>query len=107
MDVKGKARIRRDWGAIFSEFEHSGLTVKEFCRRQAIASSLFYRHRRQLVVAEEPEQSVLGSSGFLELTGISRSHRPINISVGDGIMLSIGNDCDPDLLGRIISQLKS
>lgn len=100
MDITGKRRVRRDWQAVFAEFERSGLTIKAFCQREGIAPSLFYRHRRKL-------QTVAGGRDFLELAGISPSSQPITIAFGNGIALSLGNDCDPDLVGRILSQLQA
>jgi hypothetical protein len=46
MSVERKKRIQRDWAVVFSEFEHSGMTIQEICRSQAISQSLFYRHRK-------------------------------------------------------------
>ena len=107
MNVMGKGRVRRDWRAVFGEFERSGLTIKAFCRREGIAPSLFYRHRRRLPAVAASEKPRVGGCDFLELAGISPPSRPIAIAFGNGITLSVGNDCDPDLLGRILSQLQA
>ena len=31
MDVAGKKRVKRDWPAVFAEFQRSGMTIKRTC----------------------------------------------------------------------------
>ena len=41
-------RSRSDWAAIFRRFESSGLTIREFCRRERLPLSSFQRWRSRL-----------------------------------------------------------
>lgn len=36
------------WAKWFEEFDNSGLTVKEFCRRKHVSQNAFYQWRRRL-----------------------------------------------------------
>jgi len=74
MPRKLRRRPRRDknqWTAIFKQFESSGLSSREFCRREGLALSSFQRWRRRLgsVVSAEfvelvPTQPCPSSSGW-------------------------------------------
>ena len=41
-------RSKSDWLALIEEFEHSGVTIAEFCRERAINPKYFSLRRRQL-----------------------------------------------------------
>ena len=38
MDVARKKRVKRDWPAVFADFDRSGMTIKEFCREQEMCN---------------------------------------------------------------------
>jgi len=106
MDVTRKKRIKRDWLAVFVEFDRSGMSIKEFCRSQGMSQSLFYRRRKDFVgIGREGKRSGRPSD-FIELTGAPSSRFSAAIVFGGGVELSISNDCDAELLGHIISQLR-
>jgi hypothetical protein len=106
MDVVRKKRIKRDWAAVFAEFDRSAMTIKEFCRSQGMSQSLFYRRRKDHNAAEASKGPALGRGDFVELKPVSSFSRSASISFPGSIELSISNDCDRDLLRTIISQLK-
>ena len=107
MDVTSKKRIKRDWPAVFAEFQRSGMTIKEFCLSKGMPPSLFYRHRKGYSATGTPKRSSLGKGDFIELKGGSSLSRCSATMVFPGpIELSISNDCDRDLLRGIISQLQ-
>ena len=106
MDVTRKKRIKRDWPTVFVEFYRSGMSVKKFCRSKNMSQSLFYRHRKDYSASDTGKGSSLGSSDFVELKSASSLRRSATILFPGQIELSISNDCDKELLGQIISQLK-
>ena len=106
MDVAGKKRIKRDWPAVFAEFQRSGMTIKEFCLSKGMPPSLFYRHRKDYRTVETSKGPALGRGDFIELAPGSFSRRCLSITFGGGIEVSISNDCDRHLLRDIIGQLK-
>lgn len=106
MDVGRKKRIKRDWSAVFVEFHGSGLSVKEFCRTNGIAPSLFYLRRKDYSDSAIPAKRPLRRGDFIELASGSSSQRSASIVFPGQIELSISNDCDKDLLRLLISELK-
>ena len=106
MDVARKKRVKRDWPAVFADFDRSGMTIKEFCRHQGMSQSLFYRRRKDYADSLEPKGPSVGRGDFIELKPGSSCRRPALITFGGAIELSISNDCDQELLRAIISQLK-
>ena len=45
---KGARRSRHEWQTLLSKFDHGGIGVEAFCRRQAISTASFYRWRSLL-----------------------------------------------------------
>lgn len=106
MDVARKKRIKRDWPAVFADFDGSGMTIKEFCRSRGMSQSIFYRRRKDYADGNAPAQLSLGRGDFIELTSKSAAQHSASISFPGAVELSISNDCDKELLRAIISQLK-
>jgi hypothetical protein len=55
MPEKSARRPRRDkqqWTEIFKRFDSSGLSTRDFCRREGLAPSSFQRWRRRLVISD-------------------------------------------------------
>jgi hypothetical protein len=46
---------QRFWQARIARWRRSGLSVREFCRRESLAEPLFYAWRRELARREAPE----------------------------------------------------
>ena len=106
MDVARKKRIKRDWPGVFADFDRSGMTIKEFCRSRGMSQSIFYRRRKDYGDGNTPSQLSPGGGDFIELRSASLSRCSASISFPGAIELSLSNDCDRELLGDIISQLK-
>ena len=106
MGVRTKKRVQRDWSAIFAEFQHSGLPIKEFCQVKEMSQSLFYRRRKDYGDTANPGKPALRSSDFIQLKPTAISRPSASIVFSGQIELSIHNDCDKELLRHIISQLK-
>ena len=74
MNVLRNGRVRRsgsEWHQLFEEFARSGLTAREFCKRESINLASFIRWRKKLEDAtpdEGPESErfveVAPSDGF-------------------------------------------
>ena len=105
MDVARKKRVKRDWPAVFADFDRSGMTIKEFCRYQGMSQSLFYRRRKDYADSMASNGPSVGRGDFIELKPGSSCRRSALITFPGSIELSISNDCDQELLRAIISQL--
>jgi hypothetical protein len=108
MSVERKKRIQRDWAVVFEGFHQSGMTIQEFCRSQGISQSLFYRHRKKHLAEATPVAEPLQRSDFIALKRVlpSAGGPSASIVFGNSIQLSIHNDCDPELVLLLLSQLK-
>ena len=81
----------RFWGEKIAEHQHSGLSVKEFCRRKAISQPSFYAWRRKLELRER------GQDADVQLIPVviseSADHNPtrpsITIRLPGGIELDV------------------
>ncbi len=103
---KPKKRIKRDWTVVFKAYEHSGLTVRDFCQAQGMSPSLFYRRRQEVGSFASPVKSSSEPTDFIRLSSTASPGPPITIVFGGQVEVHIHNDCDRVLLGDIIAQLK-
>ncbi len=103
---KQKKRIKRDWAVVFKAYEHSGMTVKDFCQTQGMSPSLFYRRRQDIESFASQVKSSSEPTDFIRLSSTASPGPPITISLGGQVEVYIHNDCDRVLLGDIIAQLK-
>ena len=97
-------RVRRSaamWRELFSRQSSSGVSVQEFCRREGINASLFWRWRSSLKasgkvirVPAKAEPASAAPEPFIELGGIgSRGPRfEVRLELGAGVVLSIARD---------------
>ena len=58
-----KRRTQDEWNALLRRFASSGLSSREFCRREDLSLSSLQRWRTRLVVPP-------ATAGFVELTGL-------------------------------------
>ena len=87
MAKKTKRRPRRDreqWAETVQRFESSGLSTRDFCRREGLASSSLQRWRRRLESAETP--------AFVEIVPEAASSTPssswsLDVSLPNGVSL--------------------
>ena len=86
MPKKSARRRRRDknqWTELFKLFESSGLSSREFCRREGLALSSFQRWRRRL--------GPIATAEFVELvpsvTASAQSDWSLEIALPNGVQL--------------------
>ncbi len=106
MEVRRRKRVKRDWAAVFEEFDRSGMKVKGFCQVQGITLSLFYRRRKDMEGSVISGKSSLESGGFIQLRPAASSDPSISIVFAGTTELFVHNDCDRKLLGDVIAQLR-
>ena len=79
-----KRRTRSEWTGIFRRFESSGVTVREFCRREGLPLSSFQRWRSRL--------GPVGAVDFVELVPTATASTPasdwsLDIALPNGVQL--------------------
>jgi len=110
MMSSGRTRRRLDeasWRAVMQRFAVSGSAVGEFCSREGLSDSAFYRWRARLAADQSPSvaaQSIgrspvplaaPSSSGFIELGDLGGSPRAegigleLRLDLGGGVVLQI------------------
>lgn len=71
MDVLRNGRTRRtasEWKAILGQFAESGLSAREFCRRESINLNSFIRWRKKLEAEQAAEARDDDRSRFVEVS---------------------------------------
>ena len=94
-------RIRRSavaWGELIAQQSSSGLKVPEFCRRERLNASVFWRWRSRLKRGSEggqirarPATASEAGAPFIDLGDLrsSDSRFEVRLELGTGVILSI------------------
>lgn len=138
MDVETKLAGRRrrfdrekdaKWREVMSAFSASGLSVREFCRRDGISEPSFYSWRRMLAnrdaqeseskpAAGRPSRQVGAPAGAPQtramLTPVMVVPGPVaselcaalEICVGDELRIHVDSRCPPVLLEQVLKALR-
>jgi transposase-like protein len=80
------------WQAIMLAYDDSGLTQEDFCIRESLALSTFYKWRQQLT-GGKPKRRDQKEPMFVELGSVQgadkKKHWDLELSLGDGIVLRL------------------
>jgi hypothetical protein len=96
-------RIRRGvavWQQLISRQGKSGLSVREFCRRERVNAVLFYRWRGKLSGPKPDPQAKVGArestavTPFIDLgaLGSGGSRCEVRLEFGGGVVLTLARD---------------
>lgn len=107
MSGQRRRRLGTDrWREVMQRFEAAGETVNEFCAREGLSASSFYRWRERLeavsgvVATARPRQSGAqalqpSAAGFIDLGSLAGASRDscagleLRLDIGGGVMLQI------------------
>ena len=85
-------RSAEQWQAIMLAYDNSGLTQEDFCIRESLALSTFYKWRNQLA-GRQPKSKDRKDPMFIALGSVQEAekakHWDIELSLGDGIVLRL------------------
>lgn len=85
-------RSRAQWQALLARFESAGVSVAEFCAREAISEASLYRWRG-LLQASDAEDAAPITGRFVDLgalsSGAGSSRLEIRLDLGDGVVLHL------------------
>ena len=97
MEQNGKGkwvrRSEREWRAIVSRFERSGLEVEAFCQREGVSAASIYRWRRML--GESVAEGAIGRQEavptFVDLGALRAGGRALELKLelGEGVVLHL------------------
>ncbi len=111
-----KERLKRNhrgasfWMAQIKAWEKSGLTIREYCRRQGLPTSTFYDWKRRLLkksfdpinLVSLPERLIKGYG-----QGLEDFSCPIRIFIGRGYRVEVGEGFNELALKKVVSVLES
>ena len=75
---RSKRRNRREWERVVGEQEGSGLSARDFCRKEVIGLSSFYQWRRRLhLKSGTPEGLEVQSGSFIDMGRLESEDLPM------------------------------
>lgn len=94
-----------DARAVFVEQAASGLSLREFARREGIDAGRLYRWRRELGEAAE-RPGAAAPPPVIELRAAPRPAERVEIVLASGVTLRVTEAIDPAALARLIAALR-
>ena len=100
-----------DWKSHITRQKKSGLTVKEYSRREGFSSWLFYRHRKKLhrqtgFLESKSNPAPIAHSSFIPIGTLQSVVPRITIRFPDSTRLELHTMPNPEDLACIVSTLQ-
>jgi transposase-like protein len=112
-----------EWRDALRRYVESGLTVRDFCRRERLAESLFYYWKREIARRDlglkaptrngraKPRRPRHAATkhGFVPLNvcRVELTHAPLELVLTDGRCVRIGGDFDESVLKKLLGTLEA
>ena len=111
------------WNLALGEFRSSGLTIREFCRREGLSEPAFYAWRKKLqkqpVVGNHVDQAIGGSKSVdgvgagvrlvpVKLVDKAEQHRPseqVEVVTPGGVTIRFGDSLGQERLQAVLSSV--
>lgn len=104
---------------MIEEHGTSGLSAREFCRRESISEPSFYSWRRKLAdldrrsetadsrpSSERPASGRTAADGLIPVHVAGLAPRMIEVVVSPGLVVRVPEDCSAETIGRVLSALR-
>ena len=84
-------RSQTEWKSLLSDFEPSGLSVKEFCTANTISQGSFYKWRQRLAgpASTQTDTPFVDISALVPDSVVVGSPWRIELDLGDGVTLRL------------------
>ena len=89
---KRNERREREWRGTLARFARSGLSAREFCRREGVQEPAFYFWRRTLQARDAEEAARSAAPAFLPVEVRRVEQDPPAAEVAGGIAIDLGAD---------------
>lgn len=106
---RGATRISKTWRAQISAWQRSGLSGKEFCRRQQLSYDAFtyWRRKVEAVVTTQGLNLVpVPAVGVLAASSKPQERPGVKIDLGDRLKIEVYDGFSPATLTRVITTLR-
>jgi len=91
------------WQMVLETFKGSGLSVRNFCKKEGLSEPAFYAWRKKLTKNDEPIDA--NSSAFIEVSIPKDSPAPLELVLSSGNTLKINSGTDSETLTNVLSAL--
>ena len=96
------------WEMALETFKSSGLSVRNFCKKEGLSEPAFYSWRKKLTKSDEPKKDkskAASSSAFIKVSMPNDNPAPLELVLSSGNSLRIGPGADSQTLSNVISVL--
>ena len=97
-------RRREYWQGVIEQWKLSNLSCRNFCKKNGLTVSAFYKWRQRLDCAQLSKKS--DTSGFLEVSIPAVASAPVQITLAGGAVIDINHAAKSDLLTRVFTSLR-
>jgi hypothetical protein len=116
MMARSKRSVKKDelWRGMMEEQRRGGLSIRAFCRKNAVSEPSFYAWRKRLQERDAERVVNAGGNGRLipvEVIGLTGENatrssgdvkEPLEICTPGGFTLRFGHDAMPDTIARLL-----
>ncbi|QDS98854.1 IS66 family insertion sequence element accessory protein TnpA [Adhaeretor mobilis] len=94
------------WRKALHQFAASGLSVREFCRREQLAESAFYAWRRTI---SDRDKNVDTQPAFVPavINGAADRDEPLVLMLGSGLELQLPQSLPTERVAQLVQALQS
>src|SRR6266850_2590731 len=97
--------LERLWRRRLREWQGSGLTGREFCRRESLSEPSFYGWRRELAQRERERTAAKCQPAFVPVQVVAAE--PLEVVVGSGQVVRVGPAFDAAHLRAVVAALEA
>ncbi|NIA31952.1 MAG: hypothetical protein GWP06_18835 [Actinobacteria bacterium] len=97
------------WQMVMETFKTSGLSVRNFCKKEGLSEPAFYAWRKKLTKNDEPKKDSpkdnKNSSAFIKVSVPQNNSAPLELMLSSGNSLRISSGTDSQTLTNVLSAL--
>ena len=98
-------RLERQWRRRLKEWERSGLTGREFCRRHSLSEPSFYGWRREIARRDREHAAAREQPAFVPIAVVAAE--PLEVVVRGGRVVRVGRGFDAAHLRAVVAALEA